>query len=131
MANLCSIYAVRPLAGAGIEILWWMLIQSGRWFAPSRGRELKYPENAVSSISVAFAPSRGRELKFVTESLDFLLFSFAPSRGRELKLSTGRSPTSLPVVRPLAGAGIEIGGAGLRGWWYAFAPSRGRELKSC
>ena len=32
-------------------------------FAPSRGRELKFPEFGNPLISIAFAPSRGRELK--------------------------------------------------------------------
>ena len=54
---------VRPLAGAGIEIVrkdQWVSLQL---FAPSRGRELKYALGKKGGDANRFAPSRGRELK--------------------------------------------------------------------
>ena len=56
---LLSSSIVRPLAGAGLEIIAFQ--RPG--FAPSRGRELKYLIPFVSEFSALFAPSRGRELK--------------------------------------------------------------------
>ena len=79
-------YAVRPLAGAGIEIIW----------------------DPLAPDKIAFAPSRGRELKFVLNGENIFTHPFAPSRGRELKYSPSVRDISKGCVRPLAGAGIEI-----------------------
>ena len=78
--------SVRPLAGAGIEIDPGQSQMYCSMFAPSRGRELKYSRFPRRACRDAFAPSRGRELK---------------------------SPTCIAcirytMVRPLAGAGIEM-----------------------
>ena len=55
---------------------------------------------------------------------------FAPSRGRELKSCPPDVPEDECLVRPLAGAGIEMAKRRLpRPGCIRFAPSRGRELK--
>ena len=81
----CKSFTVRPLAGAGIEISLPEAPDQRRSFAPSRGRELKCKHIGPDRRIPLFAPSRGRELKYTVQAgIIFLL------------------------VRPLAGAGIEI-----------------------
>ena len=77
---------VRPLAGAGIEMLAPSHSTYCAEFAPSRGRELKYLLAELLPPELGFAPSRGRELKFDLRLQFRLAREFAPSRGRELKL---------------------------------------------
>ena len=55
---------VRPLAGAGIEIVGTAMYLNANPFAPSRGRELKSVFCNLALAGFVFAPSRGRELKY-------------------------------------------------------------------
>ena len=80
-----ALQVVRPLAGAGIEILQKFAACSRACVRPLAGAGIEIEDGTGAWIPPAFAPSRGRELKY-------------PS-------TADRVPTR---VRPLAGAGIEI-----------------------
>ena len=121
-------------------------------FAPSRGRELKYFVLVWKITGNTFAPSRGRELKSLHPHRHDLA-SGSPPRGGGNRNNLALRRAGIPLVRPLAGAGIEMGGhpaarlgpaqvrpltgAGIemakrrlpRPGCIRFAPSRGRELK--
>ena len=85
----CSIRddgTVRPLAGAGIEIV---LVAPG-------------------SLNCMFAPSRGRELKCNVGRGYIQDGDVRPLAGAGIEIGRRRDRAQFPVVRPLAGAGIEI-----------------------
>ena len=71
---------VRPLAGAGIEIVFSIASVGLPLFAPSRGRELKYIVVSKEGGRDRFAPSRGRELKSQLPT-HFFLNTRSPPRG--------------------------------------------------
>ena len=76
-----------------------------------------------------FAPSRGRELKCVAQN-GIKLAVVRPLAGAGIEMKPVRLRPALSTVRPLAGAGIEMKAReSVRDTLAGFAPSRGRELK--
>ena len=82
MTDLSAQVAVRPLAGAGIEMLLFLLPGGGVHVRPLAGAgiEIKSRDN-LDHLRDAFAPSRGRELKYPQKRHIQHGCKFAPSWG--------------------------------------------------
>ena len=107
LARITQPFAVRPLTGAGIEIVLMITGVSAGRVRPLTGAGIEIGPPCSDDTRRQFAPSRGRELKYHDYNVD--------DRFR---------------VRPLAGAGIEIRiPRAIPLANCTFAPSRGRELK--
>ena len=105
-----QVQIVRPLAGAGIEIRFSCVpTKCFSIVRPLAGAGIEMISTSLTVSISTFAPSRGRELKFCLLFFGLSDGEFAPSRGRELKLPFFRDCILYHYVRPLAGAGIEIG----------------------
>ena len=121
---------VRPLAGAGIEILSLRFADTMvKLFAPSRGRELKFLTSRLSQNYPCVRPLAGAGIEIDNGNFFADFFTVRPLAGAGIEIKRLVIEPFDPAVRPLAGAGIEI--SSLRGETAQeqFAPSRGRELK--
>ena len=104
-----ALLKVRPLAGAGIEITCLDGASAHGQFAPSRGRELKSARSVRILAGQTVRPLAGAGLEITaTWTKTAWAWQFAPSRGRELKSVLWGRCIRGTAVRPLAGAGIEI-----------------------
>ena len=127
-ASCCK--AVRPLAGAGIEITWTAWAGSWKSVRPLAGAGIEIGcIGWLRRHSASFAPSRGRELKYASHAARNAQTPVRPLAGAGIEISRPSENGKSRFVRPLAGAGIEIPRSPWEKTSSSFAPSRGRELK--
>ena len=98
---------VRPLAGAGIEIVFLLRVPPGRWVRPLAGAGIEISMGIPVLVYGKVRPLAGAGIEIHGINAPARRTPFAPSRGRELKSHSGGGHGAA-TVRPLAGAGIEI-----------------------